>query len=253
MTVVSTEPQSPRAHVPTRRERARAATIEEIKTDRLAVDARAGDDRPAVLRHRPGDGDDRAGALPLLRRPRRTADRDDRRRLRRPRRRGRRRPADRVPSRRLGGRSGGRAGLPRLGSPRAAAIRADPGDAGARLRRARGGPDDRGGPARDGAAESAVLRCRRAAASCSRPWSARSSAGIAACARPSTSDAPEIERLCRRRPSRRCCTAWASLHGFTCLEAYGHLDWMTDVDRDALFRSHVRMIAMAAGIPAPPA
>jgi hypothetical protein len=28
---------------------------------------------------------------------------------------------------------------------------------------------------------------------------------------------------------------------------------MTDIDRDALFRSHVRVIAMAAGIPAPPA
>jgi len=47
--------------------------------------------------------------------------------------------------------------------------------------------------------------------------------------------------------------AWASLHGFTSLEAYGHFDWLTDVDRDALFRSHVRMIAVASGIPAPPA
>jgi hypothetical protein len=46
--------------------------------------------------------------------------------------------------------------------------------------------------------------------------------------------------------------AWASLHGFVSLEAYGHFDWMTDIDRDALFRSHVRVIAMAAGIPAPP-
>ena len=47
--------------------------------------------------------------------------------------------------------------------------------------------------------------------------------------------------------------AWASLHGFTSLEAYGHFDWLTDVDRDALFRSHVRMIAAASGIPGPPA
>ena len=47
--------------------------------------------------------------------------------------------------------------------------------------------------------------------------------------------------------------AWAALHGFTSLEAYGHFDWLTDVDRDALFRSHVRMIAVASGIPAPPA
>ena len=37
MTVVSSEPQSPRAHVPTRRERTRAATIEEIKQTALRL------------------------------------------------------------------------------------------------------------------------------------------------------------------------------------------------------------------------
>ena len=45
--------------------------------------------------------------------------------------------------------------------------------------------------------------------------------------------------------------AWASLHGFTCLEAYGHFDWVGDEARDALFRGHVAMIAQAAGIPVP--
>ena len=45
--------------------------------------------------------------------------------------------------------------------------------------------------------------------------------------------------------------AWASLHGFTCLEAFNHLDWMEPDARDALFRSQVLMAAKAAGLPAP--
>ena len=45
--------------------------------------------------------------------------------------------------------------------------------------------------------------------------------------------------------------AWASLHGFTSLEAYGHLDWLTPQARDALFRSQVLLIARTAGLPEP--
>jgi len=45
--------------------------------------------------------------------------------------------------------------------------------------------------------------------------------------------------------------AWAMLHGFTSLEAYGHLDWMTPPARDALFLSQVALAAKAAGLPAP--
>ena len=45
--------------------------------------------------------------------------------------------------------------------------------------------------------------------------------------------------------------AWASLHGFTCLEAFNHLNWMEPEARDALFRSQVRLAAKAAGLPAP--
>lgn len=45
--------------------------------------------------------------------------------------------------------------------------------------------------------------------------------------------------------------SWAALHGFTCLEAYGHLDWMDEPARDALFETHVRLIAQAAGLPVP--
>jgi AcrR family transcriptional regulator len=45
--------------------------------------------------------------------------------------------------------------------------------------------------------------------------------------------------------------AWASLHGFTCLEAFNHLNWMEPEARDALFRAQVRLAAKAAGLPAP--
>ena len=45
--------------------------------------------------------------------------------------------------------------------------------------------------------------------------------------------------------------AWAMLHGFTCLEAYGHFDWLEPEARDALFRAQVRLAAKAAGLPAP--
>ena len=63
---------------------------------------------------------------------------------------------------------------------------------------------------------------------------------------------PELEGVIEPASFQAMLQAWASLHGFTSLEAYGHFDWLTDVDRDALFRSHVRMIAEASGIPAPP-
>lgn len=44
---------------------------------------------------------------------------------------------------------------------------------------------------------------------------------------------------------------WSSMHGFTCLEAYGHLDFLPTDARDALFQSSVRLAAMTAGLPAP--
>lgn len=44
---------------------------------------------------------------------------------------------------------------------------------------------------------------------------------------------------------------WASLHGFTSLEAYGHLDWLPEDVRDALFTANMRHVAEAAGLPAP--
>jgi len=44
---------------------------------------------------------------------------------------------------------------------------------------------------------------------------------------------------------------WASLHGFVSLEAYGHLDWMDEAARDALFRAQVLLSARTAGMPLP--
>ena len=45
--------------------------------------------------------------------------------------------------------------------------------------------------------------------------------------------------------------AWASLHGITSLEAYGHLDWLEPEARDALFLSQIEMAAKASGLPLP--
>jgi AcrR family transcriptional regulator len=43
--------------------------------------------------------------------------------------------------------------------------------------------------------------------------------------------------------------AWATLHGITCLDAYGQFDWMEEPARDALFESTLRCAALAAGFP----
>jgi AcrR family transcriptional regulator len=45
--------------------------------------------------------------------------------------------------------------------------------------------------------------------------------------------------------------AWASLHGFTSLEANGHFAWMDQEARDALFLGQMRLAAEAAGLPLP--
>jgi AcrR family transcriptional regulator len=44
---------------------------------------------------------------------------------------------------------------------------------------------------------------------------------------------------------------WAMLHGFTALEAYGQFDWLTEKARDGLFVDQVALAARAAGIPVP--
>jgi AcrR family transcriptional regulator len=42
---------------------------------------------------------------------------------------------------------------------------------------------------------------------------------------------------------------WAALHGFTALETHGHLEWLTAEARDDLFLANVRLAAMTAGLP----
>ena len=44
--------------------------------------------------------------------------------------------------------------------------------------------------------------------------------------------------------------AWAALHGFVCLEAYGHFDWFSPEAREALFRSQVDLAGRTIGFPA---
>lgn len=47
--------------------------------------------------------------------------------------------------------------------------------------------------------------------------------------------------------------AWAALHGFVMLEINGHMDWLTEEARESLFLGQVRLIAHAAGLPVPEA
>lgn len=43
--------------------------------------------------------------------------------------------------------------------------------------------------------------------------------------------------------------AWSGLHGFTSLEAYGHFDWVSPECRDAIFRAQLKLIALTSGLP----
>jgi AcrR family transcriptional regulator len=45
--------------------------------------------------------------------------------------------------------------------------------------------------------------------------------------------------------------AWAALHGFVCLEAYGHLDWFTPAAREGLFHTQVELAGLAMGFGRP--
>ena len=63
---------------------------------------------------------------------------------------------------------------------------------------------------------------------------------------------PELDGIVPPESFQAMMHAWATLHGFVSLEAYGHFDWMEPDARDALFRSHIRLAAKAAGLPVPP-
>ncbi len=60
---------------------------------------------------------------------------------------------------------------------------------------------------------------------------------------------PELDGIVPPESFQAMIHAWATLHGITSLDAYGHFDWMGDEAREALFASTIRMAAMAAGIP----
>ena len=60
---------------------------------------------------------------------------------------------------------------------------------------------------------------------------------------------PELDGIVPPESFQAMLHAWASLHGFTSLETYGHLDWLDPEAREELFLSHVHMVARAAGIP----
>jgi AcrR family transcriptional regulator len=60
---------------------------------------------------------------------------------------------------------------------------------------------------------------------------------------------PELGGLVPPESFQAMIQAWATLHGITCLDAYGQFDWMGDEAREALFVSTLRTAAVAAGIP----
>jgi AcrR family transcriptional regulator len=60
---------------------------------------------------------------------------------------------------------------------------------------------------------------------------------------------PELDDLVPPESFQAMIQAWATLHGITCLDAYGQFDWMSDGARDQLFLATLRTAAVAAGIP----
>ena len=63
---------------------------------------------------------------------------------------------------------------------------------------------------------------------------------------------PELDDIVPPENFQAMMHAWATLHGITSLDTYGQLDWMSDEARDALFISTIRVAALAAGIPVSP-
>jgi AcrR family transcriptional regulator len=78
------------------------------------------------------------------------------------------------------------------------------------------------------------------------PLLTEASPAMAACAHEKH---PELDGIVPPESFQAMMHAWATLHGVTCLDAYGQLDWMTSEARDSLFASTIRTAALAAGIP----
>jgi len=79
-----------------------------------------------------------------------------------------------------------------------------------------------------------------------RPVLAEVSPHMASCAHEKH---PELDGLVPPESFQAMMHAWAALHGITSLETYGQLDWMAPEARDALFTSTIKAAALAAGIP----
>jgi AcrR family transcriptional regulator len=73
------------------------------------------------------------------------------------------------------------------------------------------------------------------------------SAEMAACA---AEKHPELGDLIRPATYQAMIQAWATLHGATCLDVYGQFDWMSEEARERLFEATLRSAALAAGFPA---
>jgi AcrR family transcriptional regulator len=101
--------------------------------------------------------------------------------------------------------------------------------------------------AKDAMAQLAALFIRAAELGVLRPPLVRDvSDEMAACA---ADKHPELGDLVPPESFQAMIQAWATLHGITCLDAYGQFDWMSDDARDQLFRATLRTAAAAAGIP----
>ena len=60
---------------------------------------------------------------------------------------------------------------------------------------------------------------------------------------------PELGGLLSPATYQAMIQAWATLHGATCLDAYGQFDWISEEARDQLFDSTLKGAALAAGFP----
>jgi AcrR family transcriptional regulator len=58
---------------------------------------------------------------------------------------------------------------------------------------------------------------------------------------------PELGDLVPAVSFQAMLQAWATVHGFTCLEVNNQLDWMSDQAREQLFSATLRAAALAAG------
>jgi AcrR family transcriptional regulator len=60
---------------------------------------------------------------------------------------------------------------------------------------------------------------------------------------------PELGDLVPPENFQAMIQAWATLHGITCLDVYGQFDWMGEEAREALFVATLHTAALAAGLP----